>query len=80
MPHNTSPNFRDRVLSKLGHQKSLWSLPSCFSETRISYHDGRGRLVDGKYELQTVGKGQEFVFESNHGIREWVKEIIREHG
>lgn len=72
-----SPKLR---LSKPGHQKSLWSLPPCFSETKISYHDGGGKLVDGKYDLQTVGKGQEFVFELNHGIHEWVKGTIREHG
>ncbi|MBR3556806.1 MAG: hypothetical protein IKN89_12925 [Oscillospiraceae bacterium] len=55
----------DLILTKAGQSRlSLWSLPALFADpaVSISYHNKQIRkLVEGRTELVSVGRGQEFV-------------------
>jgi len=63
-------------LSVTDGNKSLWSLPKAFEGVEISLHSNRGEVKDDRFLLQTVGKGQEFVFTANSGIEKWISQII----
>ncbi len=65
-----SPN---RVLTKSGCKRRVWNLPPFFREIPISYNRTAWK-EDGFY---SAGRGQEFVFEANDKVLEWVKSIIR---
>lgn len=63
--HGTFHFHESLVLTKPGQTRlSRWSLPEFFSDpsVTISYHQKRTKqLVDGRTELDSVGRGQEFV-------------------
>ncbi|AEE53245.1 hypothetical protein [Haliscomenobacter hydrossis] len=71
--------FSDKIrLSAKKSNKSLWSLPVFFKDIPISYHNGRGEVINDKFMLPTVGKGQEFVFTATKQIEEWIDQLISE--
>jgi hypothetical protein len=63
----------DLVLTKTGHSKSKWDMPSFFKDIDISYHSARSFTPD---YFQSAAKGQEFVIESNNKVQEWGINII----
>ena len=65
-----------RLSAKGSNKKSLWSLPIFFKDLPISYHNGRGKIIDDKFILQTVGKGQEFVFTATKEAEEWIEQLL----
>lgn len=73
-------NFSETLrLTKLGYQKSYWCLPSFFKNITISYHekvDYEIDTVNNKCNIQTVGRGQEFIFEANNDVLLWINDII----
>lgn len=74
-------NFSDTLrLTKLGYHKSYWSLPRYFYNTIISYLNELNKEIDesnNKCNIQTVGRGQEFVFEANNDIYSWIDDIMK---
>ncbi|MBN2878494.1 MAG: hypothetical protein JXN65_02580 [Clostridia bacterium] len=61
------------VLTKEGYSKSCWELPEFFKDINISYHSHQSHKVD---YFQSASKGQEFVFEANENVMEWLNEIL----
>jgi hypothetical protein len=63
--------------------RSVWEMPDCFfandGHCLLTYHkeiEGK-KLLNGRVELKTVGRGQEFVVEATPAIKEWVKTLLR---
>jgi len=66
------------LLTKPGYKKSWWQLPSFFKDVKLSYHENVTKRHNGDFvEFQSVAKGQEFVFELNGEIQQWVGEILK---
>ncbi len=72
-------------LSKPGAGHSVWQLPSCFAPSAaraLTYHGDPARWTaeaDGTVTLRTVGRGQEFVIESDDALRGWVRSVVEEN-
>lgn len=63
-----------RVLTLEGQtNRSIWSLPTIFKSIDISYHK-KENWVNGHFE--SVGRGQEFVFQESDIVQDWVKYLI----
>ena len=68
------PRFHEslRLTDPDGRRRSLWRLPAWFHPEKrpsaLSYHSlsDRWQLMDGSVQLQTVGRGQEFVLDIDH--------------
>jgi hypothetical protein len=69
--------YRDELrLTKLGYNKTYWSLPSCFEGVDMSYNEGKtAKKVGDRVEIYVPGKAQEFVFDVSPGIRKWLNNI-----
>ncbi len=76
----------DLVLTRRGFPKSLWSLPDCFENAKISrmpkyeekrmfYNDEKGRK---RIFVQSTGIGQDFVIDSSD-VYKWAEELILNH-
>jgi hypothetical protein len=67
----------DLQLTKPGYKKSYWRLPHIFKDVKISYHEAvQKRIIDNNIEFVSAAKGQEFVFESNTQINQWLENIL----
>ncbi len=68
------PRFHEslRLTDPDGRRRSLWRLPAWFHPAKrlspLSYHGrpNRWQLMDDSVQLQTVGRGQEFVLDTDH--------------
>lgn len=60
------------VLTKQGCSRSIWNLPDFFRQIPITYNANSWK----EDCFKSADKGQEFVFEANNDVKEWVKEII----
>lgn len=67
-------------LTKPCANKSLWNLPKSFWGITLSYHPRGGTIIDDKFELQTVAKGQEFVCSITDKTTEWIQNLVQQHG
>lgn len=67
----------DLILSNPGN-RSTWKLDKCFKNKRISHH-GKDAKVINPNSFQTVGRGQEFVFEDSKEIENWTVRLINKH-
>ena len=73
-------------LTEPGQQRSIWRLPACFyparGATSLSYHSDKRRWRKDRKGvlLRTVGRGQEFVLDTEFYPRvfEWLGEIFEE--
>lgn len=66
-------NYADILkLTKDGCSRSIWSLPDFFREISISYNKKAWR-EDG---FHSAAKGQEFVFEANDNVNNWLSQIF----
>ena len=72
-------------LTKSGHSRSVWSLPSWFSpegRTPLSYHPKatNWKDEDGSVTLRSAAKGQEFVIDGDAypQLESWAGNLIRE--
>jgi hypothetical protein len=63
----------DRVLTKVGHNRSHWDLPAFFQELKITYHDKSNWRGD---HFRAAARGQEFVIESTPALSEWARALI----
>jgi hypothetical protein len=67
------------------HKRSRWHLDEIFHPskgTEMTNHrkpERWGCIEGGKCELQTVGRGQEFVISNNPDIQTWAKELVVRH-
>ena len=74
-----------RVLTALGQNRSVWSLPDWFmasgKQAGLSYHGetSRWRRAGERCELRSVAKGQEFVLDlaGRPKAREWLVEVVQ---
>ncbi len=74
-----------RQLTAIDRTRSLWRLPEWFDPDRstepLSYHENRARWTvnDDHVLLQTVGRGQEFVFDTNSYPEaiDWVASLLQ---
>jgi hypothetical protein len=64
------------VLSKYGHPKSHWNLPTHFRNVAISYH--KPTSWKDNY-FQTAARGQEFVIQSKNEQINWALNLIRKN-
>ncbi|MGX3022008.1 Nmad3 family putative nucleotide modification protein [Ursidibacter sp. B-7004-1] len=81
----------DLILTKLGHPRSIWSLPKCLDarenpEQALSYHRNLTRWGDDtdnpdKVILKTVARGQEFVLDTAYfpEVKDWAINLIKNH-
>jgi len=65
---------KELVLTKDGHSRSRWMLPSCLVNKDISYHS-KDSYKEGYF--QSAMRGQEFVVEADEDIIKWVKNLIK---
>ncbi len=72
------------VLTAPGRTSSVWHLPREFADIAehggLSFHTDPRRwtaLPDGSFELQSVGRGQEFVMKATPKLLKWASERIR---
>lgn len=76
------------VLTARGENRSIWELPSWFfpgnEKTPLTYHGNLSRwnLYGDKVFLKTVGRGQEFILNSEEYPQSicWLKNLISSHG
>jgi hypothetical protein len=75
--------FRDQLrLSIPGGHMSHWSLPTAFlppdGQPTLSYHHhtGRWQRQGDHVQLQSVGRGQEFVIECSPDLQTWLGEVM----
>lgn len=67
--------FSDRlVLTKEKCTRRVWDLPDFFRQVPISYNADSWK----EDRFISAAKGQEFVFEANDNVLEWVRDIIRQ--
>jgi hypothetical protein len=74
--------FSERLrLSRYGHSVSHWCLPPAFRPRRLSFHGNPERWSDCEVgvHLDCVGRGQEFVAESNSDLEAWASNLIAAH-
>lgn len=62
------------VLTKEGFTRSKWQLPDFFKNIEISHHN-KSSWINGYFKSCSIG--QEFVFDANDQILDWVKNIIK---
>jgi hypothetical protein len=67
-------NYNDKLLlTKKGHNRTIWKLPKFFQNISISYHDKQ----NWKHGLfKSANRGQEFVIDENALVVQWAKELI----
>jgi len=71
-------HHRELVLTKPGHSRSCWDLPSSiFGDAEISYHSA-GSWQNGYF--QSVGRGQEFVINDHPAVSRWARNLVTKHG
>jgi hypothetical protein len=71
-------NFsEDLILSNPGN-RSNWKLDKCFKNKKISHHGNDAKINDSNH-FQSVGRGQEFVFEESIDIENWAVRLINKH-
>jgi hypothetical protein len=68
-------------LTQPGATTSIWQLPAAFVSCaqHLSYHMDAKRWQiqsDGTVILHTVGRGQEFVTQADHGLADWARHLI----
>jgi hypothetical protein len=69
-------------LTAPGGSPSQWLLPeACHPErgASLSYHDNAsrwGKPVAGRAQLQSVARGQEFVFQESQGVSDWARGLV----
>lgn len=63
------------VLTKEGYTRSKWRLPNFFKDIEISHHN---KSSWKKEYFQSCPIGQEFVFDANKQVLNWVKSIIKD--
>ncbi len=69
------PYAEKRVLTTPGaSQFSRWKLTGPFGKVPLSYHYDPTRVHDGYF--QSVAKGQEFVFDENPLVTEWIMSLF----
>ena len=59
-------------LTKDGCSRSVWALPTFFKDIEISYNKNAWK-EDG---FHSAAKGQEFVFEANEEVEDWLNTIF----
>jgi hypothetical protein len=69
-------------LTQPGNITSIWQLPPAFASCaqHLSYHTDARRWhiqSDGTVILHTVGRGQEFVTQADHGLNDWTRQVIQ---
>lgn len=62
-----------RVLTADGMSRSKWKLNAAFENVALSYHSA-GSIKDGYF--QSAPKGQEFVFDEDKAVTNWVKSLL----
>ncbi len=67
----------DLILSNPGN-RSIWKLDNCFKNKKISHHGADAKILNPN-GFQTVGRGQEFVFEESNEIEKWAVNLINKH-
>lgn len=67
--------FREELrLTKPGAPgPSLWALPGCFREAKLTYHPRASWGPDGE---RSAGRGQEFVCTATPAIAQWARRLI----
>lgn len=71
------PFAEKRVLTVPGmNQVTRWKLNEVFGKVPLSYHYDPARVKDGYF--QSVAKGQEFVFDDDPRVTEWVRKLFTE--
>ena len=64
-----------RVLTVPGmSQVTRWKLNEVFGKVPLSYHYDPDRVKDGYF--QSVAKGQEFVFDEDPRVTDWVRSLF----
>jgi hypothetical protein len=53
--------------------RSRWELPECLTNIQMTYHNSNSIKED---YFQSAMIGQEFVFDSNNEIENWIQEIL----
>lgn len=67
-------NFSDKlVLTKEGCTRRVWDLPNFFRQIPITYNANSWE----KDSFISAAKGQEFVFEANQNVLEWINKIFQ---
>ncbi len=61
-----------RVLTKQGCKRRLWDLPPFFKDIPVSYN----RNAWSEEGFLSASRGQEFVFEPNENVLDWIKHIL----
>lgn len=61
------------ILTKEGCSRRIWSLPDFFRQIPISYNANSWQ----EDRFVSAAKGQEFVFEANDKVLNWIKHIIQ---
>lgn len=67
------------TLTKANENKSIWQLPKCFLNIRMTYHTNKNRwmkLNEEFCQLKSVCRGQEFVVSENKDVENWAIELI----
>lgn len=70
------------TLTKPNENKSIWQLPKCFLNIRMTYHANKNRWVElnKKFcQLKSVCRGQEFIISENKDVEKWAIELIKEN-
>ncbi|OYU82598.1 MAG: hypothetical protein CFE24_14750 [Flavobacterium sp. BFFFF2] len=67
----------DLILSNPG-KRSNWKLDKFFKNKKISHH-GKDAKINDPNHFQSVGRGQEFVFEESKEIEKWAVGLINNH-
>ncbi len=67
---NFSPKL---VLTKKGCTRRIWDLPNFFRQIPITYNANSWK----KDSFVSAAKGQEFIFEANENVLEWINKILQ---
>lgn len=68
------------TLTKPGATRSIWQLPQFFMNVNMTYHSNKNRWkkLDSVYcQLESVGRGQEFVISDNKDVEKWAMDLIK---
>ncbi|MFT0467737.1 hypothetical protein ACMSEK_27700, partial [Bacteroides thetaiotaomicron] len=61
------------VLTKNNCSRSRWNLPDFFRDIYITHHNSKSWKED---YFQSAAIGQEFIFETNNLVVNWIKSIL----
>jgi hypothetical protein len=71
--------FRNQLrLTKIGYNKSYWSLPKEFKDVDMTCNElSSCNIENGRIEFTSAPQGQEFVIDNSHEkINQWLKSIL----